>query len=161
MRMGVICMSKILGNTLPPEVKDIFNREITSVVLSTITPEGFPHAMPVHLLCSPDEKTILMALVKNHQTTKNIMNNGKAMITALDGEDIAVGIKGTAKVVKEPMDANKAMVAIAFEVEEIKSDTTPTVIVTQGVRFKHRSNKTEEFFRMCFNELYNYGKMSK
>jgi hypothetical protein len=46
-------MSKILGNTLPPEVKDIFNREITSVVLSTITPEGFPHAMPVHLLCSP------------------------------------------------------------------------------------------------------------
>jgi len=152
-------MSKILGNTLPPEVKDLFNRETTSVVLSTLTPEGYPHAMPVHLLCAPDEKTILMALVKNHQSTLNIKDNGKAMITALDGEDIAVGIKGAAKVVKEPMDANKAMVAIEFQVQEVKSDTTPTVIVTQGVRFKHRSEKTSDFFRTCFDELYTYGKM--
>lgn len=152
-------MSKILGNTLPQEVKDLFNREETSVVLSTITPEGYPHAMPVHLLCAPDDKTILIALVKNHQTTLNIKDNGKAMITALDGEDIAVGIKGKACVAKEPMDANKAMALIEFEVTEVKSDTTPTVIVTQGVRFKHRSEKTSDFFRMCFDELYKYGKM--
>lgn len=153
-------MSKILGNSLPRNVIDLFNQELTSIVLSTITPQGYPHAMPVHLLCATDEKTIMMALVNNHQTTTNIKDNGKAMVTALDGEDVAVGIKGTAVVVKEPMDANKAMVAVEFKVEEIKSDTTPTVIVKQGVRFVHRSSKTAEFFRKCFDELCQYGKKS-
>lgn len=153
-------MSKILGDKLPHNVRDLFNQETTSVVLSTVTSQGYPHAMPVHLLCAPDEKTVLMALVKNHQTTVNIRDNGKAMLTVLDGEDIAVGIKGTAAVVKEPMDANKAMVAVEFKVEEIKSDTTPTVVVTQGVRFDHRSNKTAEFFRTCFDELYQFGRKS-
>lgn len=153
-------MSKILGDKLPHNVRDLFNQETTSVVLSTVTSQGYPHAMPVHLLCAPDEKIVLMALVKNHQTTVNIRDNGKAMLTVLDGEDIAVGIKGTAAVVKEPMDANKAMVAVEFKVEEIKSDTTPTVVVTQGVRFDHRSNKTAEFFRTCFDELYQFGRKS-
>ncbi len=154
-------MSKILGNTLPPEVKDLFNRESTTVVLSTVTPERYPHAMPVHLLCAPDEKRILICLVKNHQSTLNIKDNGKVMVSALDGEDIAVGIKGTAKVVKEPMEANKAMTAIEIEVAEVKSDTTPTVIVTGGVSFKHRSEKTTGFFRTCFDELYAIGGISK
>ena len=150
-------MSKILGNTLPPEVKDLFNQESTTVVLSTVTSEGYPHAMPVHLLCAPDEKTILISLVKNHQTTLNIKDNGKVMITVLEGEDIAVGIKGTAKITKEPMETNKAIVAIEIEVTEVKSDTTPTVIVTDSVSFKHRSEKTAAFFRTCFDELYNIG----
>lgn len=147
-------MSKILGDTLPPEVVELFNKELTTVIVSTITPEGFPHAMPVHLLAAPDGKTVRMALVKAHQTTANIKDNGKAFITVLDGPDLAMGIKGTARVVREPMEGNAAMCMVEFKVEQVKSDTTPTVIVTEGVRTKHRSQKTAEFFRVMFDELY-------
>lgn len=150
-------MSKILGNKLPPAVKKLLNREAASVVLSTVTAGGWPHAMPVHLLCAPSEQIILISLMKAHQSTQNIRDNGKAMITILESDDIAVGIKGMAKITREPMHANKAMALIEFEIIEIKSDTTPTVVVTQGVQFKHRTEKTSAFFRSCFDELYAYG----
>ncbi|TGE32216.1 pyridoxamine 5'-phosphate oxidase family protein [Desulfosporosinus sp. Sb-LF] len=147
-------MSKIIGNSLPEEIVDLFEKELTTVVVSTLTPEGFPHAMPVHLIFAPNDKTFRMALVKSHQTTTNIKNNGKAFITVLEGTDIAMGIKGTARVVREPMEGNAAMCMVEFDIEQIKSDTTPTVIVTEGINKKHRSPKTADFFRAMFDELY-------
>lgn len=147
-------MSKILGDSISKEVVELFNKELTTVMLSTVTNEGFPHAMPVHLIAAPDNKTIRMALMKLHRTTENIKHNGKAVITALEGSDIAISIKGTGKVVKEPMEGNSAMCMVEFDVEEVKSDTTPTVIVTEGIRSKHRTEKTKDFFRVMFDELY-------
>lgn len=153
-REGGALMSRIIGDALPQDVIDLFNKELTTVIVSTITSEGFPHAMPVHLLAAPDHKTVRMALVKAHQTTANIKDNGKAFITVLDGTDLAVGIRGKAAVVREPMEGNAAMCMIEFKVEQVKSDTTPTVIVSEGVRTQHRSAKTAEFFRVMFDELY-------
>ena len=146
-------MSKILGNSMSQELVELFNKELTTVVLSTITEEGFPHAMPVHLMAAPDEKTVRFALVKGHKTTANIKNNANAFITVLEGPDMAMGIRGVAKVIQEPMEGNAAMSMIEFKVEEIKSDTTPTVIVNEGVRTQHRTDKTKDFFRVMFDEL--------
>lgn len=151
--LGGISLSKILGNTMSQEIVELFNKELTTIILSTVTEDGFPHAMPVHLLAAVDDKTIRMALVKAHQTTANIKNNGKVLITVLEGPDLAVGIRGTAKVVKEPMDGNAAMCMIEVKVATIKSDTTPTVIVMEGIRSKHRTEKTQSFFRSMFDEL--------
>lgn len=147
-------MSKIIGESLPVEVVELFNKELTTVVVSTITSEGLPHAMPVHLLAAPNDKTIRMALVKGHQTVANIKDNGKVFISILEGTDLAMGIRGSAKVVREPMEGNPAMCMVEINVEQIKSDTTPTAIVTDGVRIKHRSDKTATFFRDMFDELY-------
>ncbi len=147
-------MSKIIGNSLPEEVVDLFKKELTTVVLSTLTPEGSPHAMPVHLIFAPNDKIIRMAIVKLHQTITNIKNDNRAFITVLDGLDIAMGIKGTARVVRETMEGNAAMCMVEFSIEQIKSDTTPTVVVTEGIRKKHRSPKTTGFFRAMFDELY-------
>jgi len=147
-------MSKILGNTLPKEVVELFNKELTTAIISTVTEEGVPHAMPVHLMAAPDNKTIRLSLMKVHQTIANIKHNSKAFITVLEGPDIAIGIKGSAKVIREPMNGNNAMCMVEFKVEEIKSDTTPTVIVNTGVRTTHRTEKTKNFFRGMFDELY-------
>jgi hypothetical protein len=147
-------MSKVLGTSMSKEVVELFNRELTTTILSTITNEGFPHAMPVHLMGAPDDTTIRMALMSLHKTTENIKHNGKAIITVLEGSDIALSIKGNAKIVREPMEGNSAMCMVEFKVEEVKSDTTPTVMVTQGVRSEHRTEKTKQFFRVMFDELY-------
>ena len=146
-------MSKIIGNSLTQELIGLFNQKLTTVVMATITPEGYPHSMPVHLMAASDNKTIYMALVKAHQTVANIRANGKAAISVLEGPDISLTILGTAKVVKETMAGSSVMCMIEFQVTEIKSDTTPTLIVTEGVRCKHRTEKTAEFFKAMFNEL--------
>ena len=146
-------MSRIIGETLPTEAAELFDKEITTAVVSTVTEDGTPHAMPVHLLVAKDSKTICMALVKGHKTVENIKTNGLVFITVMDGPDIAMGIKGTAQVIREPMAGNAAMSMIEVIIEEVKSDTTPTGIVEQGVRMKHRSDKTAAFFRAMFDEL--------
>ncbi|MFL0196647.1 pyridoxamine 5'-phosphate oxidase family protein [Clostridium sp. WILCCON 0269] len=147
-------MSKILGNTLPENAIDLFNKELTTAVLSTVTDEGFPHAMPVHLMFAPDNTTIRLALMKIHKTVANIKHNSKAFITITEKEDTALGIRGSAKVIREPMENNSAMCMVEFKVEEVKSDTTPTVIVINGIRNIHRTEKTKPFFRGMFDELY-------
>lgn len=146
-------MSKFIGNELSEEVVELFNKELTTVILSTVTAEGFPHAMPVHLMVATDNKTIKLALMKMHKTTENIKQNSSAFISVIEGPDIAISIKGSARVVKEPMEGNAAMSMVEFIVEEVKSDTTPTVIVTEGIRSKHRTDKTKDFFRVMFDEL--------
>lgn len=146
-------MSKIIGDSLSKELIDLFNKESVTVVMSTVTPEGNPHSMPVHLMAASDEKTIYIALVSAHQTVSNIKENGKAVISVLEGQDISLSFIGDVKVVKEPMEGSSVMCMVEFKVVEIKSDTTPTLIVTEGVRFKHRTDKTKDFFRAMFNEL--------
>jgi len=148
-------VSKILGDTLPKEVIDLFTEEITTVVVSTVTKDGKPHALPVGLIQAKDNKTIRMGLMKGHQSTENIKQNGYALITIMDAPDIAIGIKGFAQVIKEPMNGSSAMSLVEFKVEQVKSDTTPTVTIEQGIRIKPRSEKSAIFLRTMFDELIN------
>ncbi|MDO9574296.1 MAG: pyridoxamine 5'-phosphate oxidase family protein [Candidatus Contubernalis sp.] len=146
-------MSKVIGNHLPTEVVEMLNQGQTTAVLSSVTETGDPHAMPVHLMVAPDEKTIRVALLRNHQTVENLTANGRAFLTLMEGSDMAVGIRCHASLVRDPMKGSKAMCMFQLEVEEVKSDTTPTVIVTEGVKIKHRSPKTTDFFKGMFDEL--------
>jgi hypothetical protein len=42
-------MSKIIGTSLREKLIGLFNQEMTTLVMSTFTPEGNPHSMSVHL----------------------------------------------------------------------------------------------------------------
>ncbi|UNC92916.1 pyridoxamine 5'-phosphate oxidase family protein [Candidatus Contubernalis alkaliaceticus] len=148
-------MSKVLGNYLPSEVVDMLNQGRTTAVLSSLTEQGNPHAMPVHLMAAPNERTIFAALLRNHQTVKNIIVNGRAFLTLMEGSDMAYGIQCGASLIRDPMKASKAMCMLKLEVKEVKSDTTPTVIVVEGIKIKHRSLKTTEFLEAIFDELRN------
>lgn len=149
-------MSQILGDSLPEDIMNLLNQEITNVVVSTITDEGFPHAIPIGLITAKDHKTIFMSFMKGHLSLKNIKNNSKTFITVCDGPDLAVGIKGTAQIIKDPMEGNPGMVMIEFKVEEVKSDTTPTASVEQGIRFKFRTERGAHFYRIMMDELKSH-----
>ncbi len=146
-------MSQTLGNKLPPEVINLFNRELTTVVVSTIAPDGTPHALPIGLIKAVDAQTIRMGFMKGHLSVANIKQNPAAFITVMDDPDIAIGVRGKATVIREPMRANPAMCLIEFKVAEVKSDTTPTAAVYQGVRYRPRTDKGAAFLRDMFDEL--------
>lgn len=146
-------MSKVIGNQLTSEIMELLNQGKTTAVLSSVTEQGNPHAMPLHLMVAPDEKTIRVALLRNHQTVENLRADGRAFLTLMEGEDMAYGIQCRAGLVRDPMKGSKAMCMFQLEVEEVKSDTTATVRVTEGVKIKHRSPKTTEFFKGMFDEL--------
>ncbi|HHW04074.1 MAG TPA: pyridoxamine 5'-phosphate oxidase family protein [Thermoanaerobacterales bacterium] len=146
-------MSKILGSELTRELVNLLNSKGVTVVLATISGDNYPNTTPVHLITAPNEKKVRMALGKMHQSYMNIKANENVMINILESNDTAISIKGNARIIKDPMEGNKNMAMVEVEVLEIKSDTTPTLIVTDGIKTKHRTAKTPEFFRLMFDEL--------
>jgi predicted pyridoxine 5'-phosphate oxidase superfamily flavin-nucleotide-binding protein len=149
-------MSKVLGDKLTPDVMALINDKKTVAVLATVSPDGYPNTAPMHLIVAPDDKNLLLAIGSMHCSYNNIKENGKVMLSILDDQDTALSIKGNAKVIKEAMDGHKSMAMVKVEVLEIKGDTTPTLIVTSGVKTAVRSKKTPEFFRAMFNELIKF-----
>jgi hypothetical protein len=51
------------------------------------------------------------------------------------------------------MAGSSIMCMVECKVEEFKSDTTLTLVVTEGVRCRHRTEKTKDFFAAMFKEL--------
>ncbi|MBS3815891.1 MAG: pyridoxamine 5'-phosphate oxidase family protein, partial [Hadesarchaea archaeon] len=106
-------MSRYLGDNLivdlsmkPNEEKiinlvDLFNNHPNEIVtiIGTASEDGFPNTTPVSLVLAKDEKTLLITLKSDHTTTQNLRENNELSIEVLAENDIAVGIKGEAKVV--------------------------------------------------------------
>jgi len=95
----------ILGNELPQEAFDLLNKEITTVVIATVDKDGFPHTAPFHWIVAKDKKTLRVGINPRHKTYENIKRDGKVMVCVIDEENIAIGIKGRAQVIKAKMES--------------------------------------------------------
>ena len=146
-------MSKILGDQLNREMADLLNAEAVNAVLATNSPDGYPHTTPLYLIKAKSPGVMRICLAKAHQAAENLNKDGRLMISVMFENDVAYSIKGKAAMWRETMNGNKYMCAYEVAVEEIKSDTTPTVMVASGVKTKYRSEKTEQFFKAMFAEI--------
>lgn len=146
-------MSKILGDRLSSEMTALLNAETVNAVLATNSPDGYPHTTPLYLIKVKSPGVMRICLAKAHQAAANLSKDGRLMISVLYDNDAAYSIKGKASIWREAMNGNSYMCAFEVAVEEIKSDTTPTVMVESGVRTKYRSEKTESFFKTMFAEI--------
>ncbi len=145
-------MSKILGDSLPDDAYRILRDRLTTTVVATVSPDGSPNTTPVHLLTAKDPKTLLMAMAIRHQGTQNIRENGMAMVCFCEQGDINVSIKGTGRVVREPMECNKAMCVVQLDVTEVKDDSTHSRTTT-GIRYQCMQAKSIQFIADVFDEL--------
>ena len=145
-------MSKNLGNELPKEAYDALRSRVPSVILATVSSDGFPNTTPVHLIFAKDKKTILMALAKRHQGLANIREGGKVMVCMCESKDVNVSIRGKAKVVMETMDSNNTMCAVRLDIIDIKDDSTHSQTIS-GIRYRCRTEKGEKFITGVLNEL--------
>lgn len=148
-------MSDLIGEELTPALLDLFNKRITTVVLATVDEDGFPRTAPANFVVAHDRKTVRVALSKNHHTLQNIRRDGRVMVSILDEGDVAVGVRGHARVLRECMDINYSAAVVEISVVHIKNDASPLHLVTQGVRTRYRNEPTVLYFRTMFNELLN------
>jgi flavin reductase (DIM6/NTAB) family NADH-FMN oxidoreductase RutF len=146
-------MSKIIGKILSPEIMNLINKTKITAVLATVSEDGWPNTAPMHLITAINEIKLRLSIGKMHDTYNNIKHNGRVMINILEKDDTAISIKGKARIVRDPMNGNKSMAMIEIDIVEIKSDTTPTLIVKEGIKTIHRSEKTQNFFNLMFTEL--------
>lgn len=138
---------------MPSNVIKLLNRGITTAVVSTIDKDGYPHTAPFHWIVAIDAKTLRIGINTRHTTMENIRRNGRVMVCIIDEGNIAVGVKGMAKVIKERMEKIPWPVAmVEVTIKEVKSDTTKLLTVIQGVRFK-ASEEGKAIIEKAFEEL--------
>ena len=135
------------------EQVELFRNRSINGVLATVDMEGNPNTAPVHLMWAVDANHLLLALANRHQSSENLKTQGRYSLSILEGDDQAFSIQGTAKLIRQPMEANPHMVLFQMKVNQVKADTAPTVRVVQGIITEKRNERTSEFFDKCFLEM--------
>ncbi|MBN2785604.1 MAG: pyridoxamine 5'-phosphate oxidase family protein [Pontiellaceae bacterium] len=145
-------MSRSLGCVLDERAMDQLNAEESTVILATVSPDGYPNTTPVHLAVAKDPRTLLLGLSVHHRGTENIRANPYVMICLCEKNDLNISMKCQAKVVAERLNSNRAMCAVEARVIEIKDDSTHSR-TTSGIRYACKTEKGEVFIRDVFREL--------
>lgn len=137
------------------DLKSLFNENPNRVIaiVGTVNEDGTPNTAPMSLFYCPDERTVVAGMVKTSRTVANIKRHGKVIIEILFSDDIAFGVSGVGKVVKEPLDCSEATIAIKIDVTGVKRDTSPAQKVTAGAKMTPRSERAVEYEKAVWEEL--------
>jgi len=137
------------------DLMQLFNQNPNKIIVvaGTVGADGAPNTAPLSLIYAKDEKTLLVATLRNTTTAANLRRDGRVSLEIVRGEDMVFGILGTMRLVKEPMDCSEAMAMWEMRVDKVKQDTSPAQRVIQGPASTPRSEKAEAFEKAGFAEL--------
>ncbi|MGE5527688.1 MAG: pyridoxamine 5'-phosphate oxidase family protein [Patescibacteria group bacterium] len=150
-------MSELSGNVLPGNLVALLDKRPTTVVVATVDDDGWPHAAPYNLVYAPDDRRLWLAVNRQDVTLKALRDYGLTMIEVLEEGDIAVGIKGRARVIRDRMEANCNLCLVEVDVVEVKRDNSPHYLVAQGIRTRLREEPYLLQQRLIFQELKHAG----
>ena len=131
-------VSDLIGRTLTPGLLDLLVRRMPTVVMATIGEDDWPHTAPYNQIAALDPARLLLAVNHQDRTYCNLCRRGRVMLALLEEGDVAVGIRGRARVARERMETDCNLAVVEIEIEEIKRDNSPYYLVTQGIRTRLR-----------------------
>ena len=124
---------------LPPDVFAVLrkpNRAINPVVIvATVDPEGRPRTAPFGSLRAVSLRLLRLACNRVHDTYANMCRDGQVSVAVLAPPNIAVSIRGHARVVKEEMEIAEHLVIVEIDVEEVKNDMMRRKIIESAAGF--------------------------
>jgi predicted pyridoxine 5'-phosphate oxidase superfamily flavin-nucleotide-binding protein len=151
----IVDISRKPGEQKILNLMELFNSNPNRIIgiAGTVNEDGTPNTAPISFIFAKDEQTLLIALLNTNNTTQNVKRNGKICIEILGANDLAIGIKGTAKILRDPMESSSAMIMAEVKVEKVKQDTSPAQIVIQGPASTPRSEKAKAFEQGVIAEM--------
>ena len=124
---------------LPSDVFDALhkpNRAINPVtVVATVDPDGAPRTAPFGSLRAVTPRLLRLACDRHHDTYANMRRDGQVSVALLAPPNIAVSIRGRARMVKERMDIGEHLAILEVDVEEVKNDMMRRGVIESAVGF--------------------------
>jgi len=131
---------------LPPEVFEVLrkpNRGINPVtIVATVDPDGTPHAAPFGSVRAVTPRLLRMISLHYHDTYANLCRDGRAMVALVAPPNIAVSIRGQARVVREQMNASEHSAIIEIDIKEVKNDMVAGAIGSAITFFPRDEHQT-------------------
>lgn len=104
-----------------------------SVIITTVDPDGGPHAAPFGSLVVISSNILRFGCDRRHDTYANIRRDGRVVVSVIAPPDIAVSIRGRARVVKDSMSVLGTDGVVEIEVEDVKDDLLPGSVIVSGI----------------------------
>ena len=151
---------QVLGDELPQDAYELLRTQAVDVVIATVDEDGFPRTAPYSLVRALDRKTLRVGIGPSKRTYANIVRDGKVMICVLAEGNIALGIRGRARVIKERMESwNLHVAMIEINILEVKSDALTWVPIIQGIQVQ-LSDEIKELAQKGRDELLAFSPSS-
>lgn len=119
---------------LSQDVMDIINRQATIVVVATVDEDGSPRTAPFGWVYAKDGSTLRFSTSRGHDTYMNIVRDGRVMICLMEEGNIAISIRGNARVCKEKLSVYEHCAMVEVDITNVKSDVTGVGTVLSGIK---------------------------
>jgi hypothetical protein len=141
---------------LSPEVYAALRKENRGInpvtVVATVDEDGSPHAAPFGSVRAVTPQLLRMISLRYHDTFANLCRDGRVMVAVVAPPDIAVTIRGRARVVRERMEMHEHSAAIEIDVEEVKNDMVGSGTVGSAITFFPKA-ELQGWFDAALREL--------
>ena len=112
------------------------NRAINPVpIVATVDADGAPRTAPFGSLRAVTPGLLRLACNHHHDTYANLCRDGRVSVALLAPPDIAVSIRGRARVVREGMATGEHLAVVEIDVDEVKNDMMRRGVIESAVGF--------------------------
>ena len=110
------------------------DRAISPVaIVATVDADGSARTAPFGSLQAVTSRLIRFASSRYHDTYLNICRDNRITVVLLSPPNIALTVRGRARVIKESMDSYENGAIIEVDVEEVKNDMVRTLRLDSGI----------------------------
>ena len=89
-------------------VESLLDYDTAVTVVATVDPDGAPHTAPFGSLRAVTPRLLRLACNHHHDTYANLRRDGQVSVVLLASPNIAVSIRGRARLVKERIQRKKS-----------------------------------------------------
>ena len=141
---------------LPPAVYALLRKEGRAInpvtVVATVDADGTPHAAPFGSVRAVSPRLLRMLSLHRHDTYANLCRDGRVVVALIAPPDIAVSIRGRARVCVEEMDTHRGSAVLEIDVEEVKNDMVRSGVIGSAITFTPK-DETQDWFDAVLGEM--------
>lgn len=104
-----------------------------AAIVATVDPDGTPHVAPFGGVRAITPRLLRLISWRDHDTYANLCRDDRVMISLLAPPNIAVSVRGRARVVRERMNVDENYAVVEIDVEELKKDMVRSVSSKAGL----------------------------
>jgi len=125
------------------------NKALSPVsIVATVDLDGTPHTAPFGSMRAVTPRLLRFASLRQHDTYVNLLKDDRVMVAFVAPPNIAVSIKGRARVVREKMALDEYFALLEIDIEEVKNDMIRRVVIDSPITIS-----AHDKFKKWFDDL--------
>jgi len=150
--MGDRTNFRTVASELPENILAVLRKPDNALspvsIVATVNPDGTPHTAPFGSMRAVTPRLLRFASLRQHDTYVNLLKDNRVMVAFVAPPDIAVSIKGRARVVRERMALDEYFALLEIDIEEVKNDMIRRVVIDSPITIS-----AHDKFKKWFDDL--------